>query len=109
MVMTPELQNILTLAIQAVVFLLVSVTGYMMKQAVGEMKTQINEAIKGVQEVQKEVAVFKVSHESLNFRVAALEVTAEDLRKKHYDMREKLLEMKLNQAQGPKQGSHRDS
>lgn len=96
--MTPETQSIVSLAIQALVFVLVTIVGYMMRQAVDEMKKQIAEAIRGVQDVQKEVAVFKVSHESLNIRVTTLELSAEDLRKKHYDIREKLIEIKFNQA-----------
>lgn len=93
--------EIFHLALQGIIILLVTVVGYMVKQAFTDVKETIAETAKGVQDVQTQVAVFKESHYSLTARVDNLQKDQDDLRKKHYDVREKILELKLNQ---PRQG-----
>lgn len=95
--MTPESKEIFFLVLQGVIILLVTIVGYMVKQAFIDVKVTIAETAKGVQDVQTQVAVFKESHHSLSARVDYLEKDQDDLRKKHYDVREKILEIKLNQ------------
>ena len=95
--MSIESKEIFLLVLQGVIILLVTAVGYMMRQAVGDMKSTIAETARGVQDVQTQVAVFKESHHSLAARVDGLERGHDDLRKKHYDVRESILELKLNQ------------
>ncbi len=95
--MTPESKEIFFLALQGIIILLVSIVGYMVKQAFTDVKKTIADTARGVQDVQMQVAVFKESHHSLSARVDNLEKDQDDLRKKHYDVREKILEIKLNQ------------
>jgi uncharacterized protein YoxC len=89
--------EIFQLALQGVIILLVTIVGYMVRQAFTDVKKTIAETARGVQDVQTQVAVFKESHHSLAARVDSLESAQQDLRTKHYDMREKILEIKLNQ------------
>lgn len=96
-----ETKEIFHLALQGIIIMLVTIVGYMVKQAFTDVKATIAETAKGVQDVQTQVAVFKESHYSLTARVDNLQKDQDDLRKKHYDVREKILELKLNQ---PRQG-----
>ncbi len=91
-----EAKEIFFVALQGLIILLVTIVGYMVKQAFNDVKKTIADTARGVQDVQMQVAVFKESHNSLAARVDFIEKDQDDLRKKHYDVREKILEIKLN-------------